>query len=79
MGVLFSQLFCSEWSNFRIERLLGPLNGFGGQERNQKKVESTPAPFGKPNPKGMRHPRASRQVKYAPPALGSRQTGQVQS
>ena len=36
----------------------------------QKKVTSTPAPFDKPNPKGMRQPNSSHRLKGVPPAEG---------
>jgi hypothetical protein len=44
MEVLFSQLFCSEWSNFHIKGLLGGLNGSGGQMANKKKAKSKAPP-----------------------------------
>src|SRR5258708_1150808 len=39
------------------------------RERNKRKAKSPPAPFGEPNPKGMRHPRSSHCIKGAPPAV----------
>jgi hypothetical protein len=40
MGVLFSQLFCSEWSNFSIERSLGGSNGCDVCKMSKKEGKS---------------------------------------
>jgi uncharacterized protein (DUF4415 family) len=42
-----------------------------GQSKSMEE-DSQPAPFDKPNPKGMRHPRASRRVKGVTPAYPAR-------
>ncbi len=44
------------------------MNGFRGRETSKRKAKPKAAPFEKPNPKGMRHPRLSHRIKGAPPA-----------
>ena len=54
-----------------VERFEGVGRGVIGLIRLWKCVEkSKNAPFDKPNPKGIRHPRVSLPVKGSPPACG---------